>query len=109
MHLASVDSNPSDAMLTARCKDLPRAALRDAGAAAPSFTVAPGLDEVLEAADAIGHSVVAKPSSGADSRLTAIVRDHGRPAPPSRGADYAATAKAGVQVAGLIAEFRKFH
>jgi biotin carboxylase len=64
-----------DGVLTARRKDLLRAALRDAGLACPAFAVAQDADEALAAADAIGYPVIVKPPSGADSRLAALARD----------------------------------
>lgn len=64
-----------DAVLTARRKDLLRAALRDAGIAVPAFALAGDTAEALAAAEAIGYPVVIKPPSGADSQLTFMARD----------------------------------
>jgi biotin carboxylase len=65
-----------NALLTARRKDLLRAALRDAGLAVPAFALARDTSEAIAAADAIGYPVVIKPPSGADSKLTFVARDH---------------------------------
>jgi biotin carboxylase len=61
-----------DAVLTARRKDLLRAALRDAGLPVPAFALARDAGEALAAANAIGYPVVIKPPSGADSKLTFV-------------------------------------
>jgi len=66
-------TNP-DAVLTARRKDLLRAALRDAGLAMPAFALARDAGEAVAAADTIGYPVVIKPPSGADSKLTSVAR-----------------------------------
>jgi biotin carboxylase len=63
------------AVLTARRKDLLRAALRDAGIAGPEFAMAPDADSAVAAADEIGYPVVVKPPSGTDSRLASVARD----------------------------------
>lgn len=64
-----------DAVLTARRKDLLRAALRDAGIWMPAFTIARDASEVLTAADEMGYPVVIKPPSGAGSRQAFVARD----------------------------------
>jgi biotin carboxylase len=64
-----------DAVLTARRKDLVRAALRDAGIAVPAFALARDTAEAVAAAEAIGYPVVIKPPSGADSKLTFVACD----------------------------------
>ncbi|MBO0805009.1 MAG: ATP-grasp domain-containing protein [Nocardiopsaceae bacterium] len=64
-----------DGVLTARRKDLTRAALRDAGLATPSYAVARDAGEAVATADSIGYPVVIKPPSGTDSKLTFVARD----------------------------------
>jgi biotin carboxylase len=64
------------AVLTARRKDLVRAALREAGITVPAFALARDVAEALAAAEAIGYPVVIKPPSGADSKLAFVARDH---------------------------------
>lgn len=63
------------AVLTARRKDLLRAALRHAGIAGPPFRIARDADGAVAAADSIGYPVVVKPPSGTDSRLARVARD----------------------------------
>jgi biotin carboxylase len=64
-----------DAVLTARRKDLLRAALRDEGIWMPAFRMAEDASQALTAADEIGYPVVIKPPSGAGSRQAFVARD----------------------------------
>jgi predicted ATP-grasp superfamily ATP-dependent carboligase len=66
-----------DALLTARRKDLCRAALRAAGLAHARFALATDEAGALAAAARIGYPVVLKPPAGADSLLTFVARDPG--------------------------------
>jgi biotin carboxylase len=64
-----------DAVLTARRKDLMRAALRKAGLPTAEYAVARDAGEAASAAAAIGFPVVIKPPSGTDSKLTFVASD----------------------------------
>ncbi|HEY2578344.1 MAG TPA: ATP-grasp domain-containing protein [Streptosporangiaceae bacterium] len=64
-----------DAVLTARRKDLCRAALRAAGLAHAGFALASDEAGVLAAAAQIGYPVVLKPPAGTDSLLTFVAHD----------------------------------
>jgi biotin carboxylase len=64
-----------EGVLTARRKDLCRAALRAAGLAHARFAVAADEAGVLAAAALIGYPVVLKPPAGTDSLLTFVAHD----------------------------------
>jgi biotin carboxylase len=64
-----------DAVLTARRKDLCRAALRAAGLAHAKFALASDEAGVLAAARRIGYPVVLKPPAGTNSLLAFVARD----------------------------------
>jgi biotin carboxylase len=63
------------AVLTARRKDVCRAALREAGLAHARFALATDEDGVLAAAARIGYPVVLKPPAGTDSLLAFVARN----------------------------------
>jgi biotin carboxylase len=65
------------AVLTARRKDLCRAALRAAGLAHAKYALASDEAGVLAAAAKIGYPVVLKPPAGTDSLLAFVARDPG--------------------------------
>ena len=62
-------------VLTARRKDLTRAALRDAGLPTARFHRVPDVAGAVAAAAQLGYPVVIKPPSGLDSRLAFVARD----------------------------------
>lgn len=66
-----------DAVLTARRKDLCRAALQAAGLAHARYALAADEEETLAAAAQIGYPVILKPPAGTDSLLACVAREPG--------------------------------
>ena len=66
-----------DAVLTARRKDLCRAALQAAGLAHARYALAADEEETLAAAARIGYPVILKPPAGTDSLLACVAREPG--------------------------------